>query len=91
MKTNIIQVKYEDDMCPRTFNGKSYSYYTNIDVSIGDLVETPTRHGNKVAKVVKTNVSPEEIENIKPYMKFITKKINKERYINFYEILEDIA
>ena len=29
MNTNIISIKYEDDFCPRTFNGREYSYYTN--------------------------------------------------------------
>lgn len=91
METNIISVKYEDDFCPRTFNGKEYSYYTNKALNVGDLVEAPTKYGAKIAKVTRIDVPEDEIKNIKPYMKTITRKIDKKRYIDFYEILEDVA
>lgn len=91
MNTNIISVKYEDDFCPRTFNGREYSYYTNEILNVGDLVETPTKYGTKIAKVIRINVSEDEIRNIKPYMKTITRKIDRNRYINFYEIQEVAA
>ena len=86
METNIISVKYEDDFCPRTFYGREYSYYTDKVLNIGDLVEAPTKYGTKIAKVTRINVPENEIRNIKPYMKTITRKIDKDRYINFYEI-----
>jgi len=91
MKSNIISVKYEDNFYPNTFSGKSYAYYTNIDLNIGDIVEAPSQYGENIAIVSEINISPEEIENIKPYMKTITKKINRDRYLNFNEILEDVA
>lgn len=91
METNIIKVKYEDDLCPRTFNGKEYSYYTNKSLSIGDLVIAPTKFGTKIAKVVEINISENEIKNIKPYMKTISRKIDRNRYIHFYEIQEVAA
>ena len=75
MNTNIISIKYEDDFCPRTFNGREYSYYTNKILNIGDLVEAPTKYGTKIAKVTRINVPENEIINIKPYMKTITRKI----------------
>ena len=84
-------VKYEDNFYPRTFNGKEYSYYTNISLNIGDLTEVPTKYGSKIAKVTRINVLENEIKDIKPYMKSITRKIDRNRYINFYEIQEDAA
>ena len=65
--------------------------YTNKILNIGDLVETPTKYGTKIAKVTRINVPENEIINSKPYMKTITRKINRNRYINFYEIQEDAA
>lgn len=88
METNIIMVKYEDNFCPRVFQGKEYSYYTNKVLSIGDLVEAPTVYGLKVAMVTRTNVPEAEIEKIKPYMKTIIRQIDKDRYINFAEVKE---
>ena len=91
METNIITVKYEDDFFPRTFNGRDYSYFTEQKLSIGDIVIAPTRYGNKIAKVTRVNVQEEEIENIRPFMRKITQKLNKDRYINFNEIIEEVA
>lgn len=91
METNIIGVKYEDKFIPRTFGGKSYSYFTEIKVSVGDIVKAPTQNGTSIARVSKINVPYNEIQEIKPYMKTITKKINRDRYLKFAEILEEVA
>ena len=88
---NIITVKYEDNFFPRTFNGRDYSYFTEKKVSIGDIVIAPTKYGKKIAKVTRVNIQEKEIENIRPFMRKITKKLNKDRYINFNEILEEVA
>lgn len=90
METNIIMVKYEDNSCPRVFQGKEYSYYTDKNLAVGDLIQVPTKFGLKVTKVTKINVSEEKIEKIKPYMKTIIRQINRDSYINFAEI-EEVA
>lgn len=91
MQTNIIGVKYEDKYIPRSFGGKAYSYFTDLDLKIGDLVEAPTQYGTSIARVSILDIPEDKIENIKPFMKNITKKINKDRYLNYAEILEDVA
>lgn len=91
METNIIGVKYEDKFIPRTFGGKSYSYFTEIQLSVGDIVKAPTKDGTSIARVSRVNVPENEIQEIKPYMKTITKKINRDRYLKFAEILEEVA
>ena len=90
METNIIMVKYEDNFCPRVFQGKEYSYYTNKGLSVGDLIEAPTKYGLKVAMVTRINVPETEIEKRKPYMKTIIRQIDRDRYINFAEV-EEVA
>lgn len=91
MKTNIIAVKYENQFIPRTFGGKSYSYFTNKELNVGDIVEAPTKYGVSIARVSRINISEEEIKDIKPYMKTITKKINRDRFLKFAEIQEEAA
>lgn len=91
METNIIGVKYEDKFVKRTFGGKSYSYFTNLKLDIGDIVEAPTQFGTSIARVSRINVPPQEIESIKSFMKVISKKLNKDRYLNFAEVLEEAA
>lgn len=91
MNTNIIAVKYEDKFIPRTFGGKSYSYFTILELNEGDIVKAPTQYGISTARVSRINIPEEEIKDIKPYMKTITQKINRDRYLKFAEILEEVA
>ena len=76
MKTNIISVKYESNNAPKVFEGKSYSYYSNVDVNVGDLVVAPTAYGDKIARVSEINIPEDKIQSIKPYLKTITLKID---------------
>lgn len=91
MNTNIIAVKYEDKFIPRTFGGKSYSYFTILKLNEGDIVKAPTQNGISIARVSRVNIPEDEIKDIKPYMKTITKKINRDRYLKFAEIQEEVA
>lgn len=89
--SNIISVKYEDKYMPKTFSGKAYSYYAAIDVEVGDLVIAPTASGDKIARVSEINVPEYKIENIKPYLKLITDKIDKNKYLQATEVLVEAA
>lgn len=91
METNIISVKYEDNYEPKTFSGKSYSYYTAIKVEVGDLVIAPTTYGDKIARVSEINIPEFKVEHIKPYLKLITDGIDKEKYLQTSEILRKAA
>ena len=91
METNIISVKYEDNYEPKTFCGKSYIYYTDIKVESGDLVIAPTAHGEKIARVSEINIPETKVEQIKPYLKLIKDKINKNKYIYKNQILKEVA
>lgn len=91
MKTNIISVKYEDNFEPKTFGGKAYSYYTDIVVDVGDLVIAPTAYGEKIARVSETNIPEEKIESIKPYLKTIKLRIDKLKYLETDEVLQEVA
>ena len=87
----IVSVKYEDFYIPKTFSSKEYAYYTTIDLKVGDIAQAPSSNGTNIALVVDVDISETVITNIKQYMKTITTKINKDRYLNFNEILEDVA
>lgn len=91
METNIISVKYEDNYEPKTFGGKSYSYYTSKKVNVGDLVVAPTAYGDKIARVSEINIPEAKIEQIKPYLKTVTLKIDREKYLQSNQVLEEAA
>lgn len=86
-----IYVKYEDDNNRGIFTGRSYSYYTNLDLNIGDLVEAPTKFGTSIARVSEINVPEEKVRDIIPLMKEITRKIDKKRYLDFAVVLDEAS
>lgn len=91
METNIISVKYEDKYTPKTFSGRPYSYITAIPLSVGDLVVAPTAYGEKVARVSEINVPESKVLLIKPMLKLITDKIDKEKYLKENHIHREAA
>lgn len=91
MQNIIVSVKYEDKYNPKTFSGKSYSYFSSTPLEVGDIVEAPTKFGNSIARVSEINIPEEKIEYIKPYMKVITRKLNRRSYLNDNKIMEDVA
>ncbi len=91
MGTNIISVKYEDQFNPKTFSGKAYSYYTAVEVEVGDLVIAPTSNGNKIARVSEINIPEEKVVMIKPYLKLIVDKIDKSKYIQDSQVIKKVA
>jgi len=91
MQTNIIKVQYQEEDNFGIFCNKEYSYYTDKELNIGDYVEAPTQFGTNIAKVSSIDVPEEEIQSFKDKMRTITKKINRDRYLNFREIQEEVA
>ena len=91
MKTNIISVKYENSFMPKTFDGKTYSYYTATEVKVGDLVIAPTAYGDKIARVSEINIPEYKVEMIKSYLKLITYKIDKQKYLQDNQIMKEVA
>lgn len=91
MNTIIIRVKYENNYMPKTFDGKAYSYLTNLDLKVGDLVIAPTVYGDKIARVSDFSYPDEKFELIKPYLKNIEQKINREKYLKTDKIIRESA
>lgn len=87
METNIISVKYEDKYMPKTFSGKAYTYYTSVDVNVGDLVIAPTNYGDKIARVSEINIPEIKIILFQSQLKLITDKIDRTAYLENERIL----
>jgi hypothetical protein len=80
-KQKIVGVKFESKYAPKTFEGREYSYFTDLELKINDIVEVPTKNGVGIAMVTRLDVPEEEIEKIKEFMKEITKKLDREEYL----------
>ncbi len=82
MKTNIIGVKYEDNIYKKTFVGREYSYFTVIPLQVGDIVKAPTVNGISNALVTSIDVPEERIISYKDKLKTIVIKLDKETFLN---------
>lgn len=89
-KNKIIGVKYESKYEKGTFEGREYSYFTKLNVKVGDIVICPTKYGASVGIVSKLNIPEEEIEPIKKFMKEILVKYNKESYLQGKLEIEEV-
>lgn len=79
----IVGIKYESKFEKGIFEGKEYSYFTDIDLEKNNIIEVPTRYGTSIGMVTRIDIPEEEIQGIEEFMKFITKIIatNREEYM----------
>lgn len=82
MKTNIIGVKYEDNIHKKTFGGREYSYFTVIPLQIGDIVKAPTINGVSNALVTSIDIPEEKIISFKDKLKTIVIKLDREIFLS---------
>ena len=51
----MIKVMFKEDF-KNEFSGNEYTYKSNIDVKIGDIVAVNTKYGYEIAKVTQTDI-----------------------------------
>lgn len=71
MKTNVIKVKF---LRHGSAIGRAYTYYTPVEVQVGDVVELESRNGIAQGVVTEVNVPEEEILIFGPAAKSIIGK-----------------
>ena len=71
MKTNVIKLKF---MRPGQPAGREYTYFSNTDVSVGDLVDIDGRSGISQGVVTQIDVPEVEIAPFKDIAKTIIGK-----------------
>lgn len=71
MKTNVIKLRFVRNGKP---SGREYTYYTNVDVAVDDLVDIDGRSGFSQGVVTAVNVPEKEIEPFKDVAKTILGK-----------------
>jgi hypothetical protein len=70
-KTNIIKLRFMRNGEPQ---GREYTYYTPVEVEVGDSVEMEARGGIAKGMVTQINVPEEEIASFKDRAKTIIGK-----------------
>lgn len=77
-KTNVIKLRFLRNGEPQ---GREYTYYTPVDVEVGDAVEMEARDGVAKGIVTQTNVPEEEIAPFKDRAKTIIGKAHVEEEV----------
>lgn len=55
----------------------------NIKITVKQFIIAPTVGGDRIARVSEINIPEEKVEDIKPYLKIIEHKIDRESYLKF--------
>jgi len=75
----IVAVQFKDRKDPDNFAGREYTYFTKVDLSVGDVIVAPVGKGSGTVRVSRVNVRDSEIdERIMPKMRTIEKFIKPE-------------
>jgi len=53
---DIVHVRFENPHRPGTFSGAKYSYIADYPLAVGDIVNVPTKYGERKACVVDVHV-----------------------------------
>jgi len=85
MKTNVIKLRFLHSGIPA---GKEYTYFSNSDVVIGDIVDID---GNKQGIITQIDVPESEIASFKDKAKTIVGKIEKETPKSIEELDEELC
>lgn len=78
IRTNVIKLRFLRSGEPQ---GREYTYYTPVDVEVGDTVEMEARDGIAKGIVTQTNVPEEEIAPFKDRAKTIIGKAQVEEEV----------
>ena len=70
--SSYVKVCYQKKDEPDVFGMQAYTYKTDMQLKVGDLVIAPTRHGDNVARVFEINV-PESKVDVRWELKTIEK------------------
>ena len=74
----IVGVNYKSKYTG-DFGGKTYNYFTDIELVVGGIVNAPTANGDSIAMVNEINVSESKIDKrILPLLKTITELAESE-------------
>ena len=72
IETNVIKLRFVRGGQP---SGREYTYFTPVDVEVGDLVEMEAREGIAKGVITQINVPEEEIAPFRDKAKTIIGKV----------------
>lgn len=62
LQTNLVAVQFESRHRPGTYTGQEFTYIADVALQTGDIVNVPTKFGDRKACVSRIDVSIGEIQ-----------------------------
>lgn len=76
---SIVAVQFPDRNNPEEFSGREYTYFSNVPLEVGDVIVAPTKRGNGIVRVVRTDMKEADLdESILPFMRTIEELVRPE-------------
>ena len=86
---NIIAVQFQNKDNPEVFSGREYTYFSDVDLTVGKVILAPTKNGTGVVRVCRTDMKETEIdERVMPYMRTIEQKLTPADPVN--DMIDDL-
>ncbi len=80
----LVSVKYKNDS--QKYAGKTYTYFCDLPVEVGDIVMAPTSRGEREAMVAELDIPENSIDKaILPKLKVITTLVEKENGSTYFQ------
>ena len=75
----IVAAKFQSG--PNDFSGKTYHYYTSVDLSVGDVIYVPAGKGRSIARITEVDLDESVVlDSVKPFLRIIESKEFPIRY-----------
>lgn len=58
----LVQVQFESRNNPGTFAGREFTYIADVSLIVGDIVNVPTKFGDRTARVCRVDVPIGDIQ-----------------------------
>jgi hypothetical protein len=73
---SIVAVQFQSKSNPEEFSGREYTYFSDVELDVGDIIIAPTKNGNGIVRVCRTDMRDGEIdERVMPFMRTIGEKL----------------
>lgn len=59
---NLVEIQFESRYKPGTFTGNAYTYIADVPLVVGDIVNVPTKYGDRTARVCRVDVPIGDIQ-----------------------------
>ena len=73
---SIVAVQFQNKSKPEEFSGREYTYFSDVELEVGEVILAPTKNGMGIVRVCRTDMRESEIDaHVMPFVRTIESKL----------------